>query len=248
MLRAFFQRLNTWIGHIANWTGLAGALGGGAVLTAFFSWAASGWEAIAAQGWGAVAFAGAFMAAFLLLAVTGSLALYRYFRPLPVIVPPPAATLAAPVVEVVSPSPPEPTVAGWMSPLWALEAFGNAPAWKQQQELESKISEKQKRLGASSPEEYSVLLDEISELQRDAQTAKWRVIWSVIHKLRDNEILAEGFADPGDKEPIRIRAVEWRKYAPDNDDLFTKRSVALGSIEYTGVMIGKPVDEDDIPF
>lgn len=88
MERTLVKSLDTWSSRVANWMGIWGAVGaGGTVLTSgFFYWVVSGFEAVAAYGWGAVATVALFLAAVLVSLVAGSLALFRYFRPLP---PPP---------------------------------------------------------------------------------------------------------------------------------------------------------------
>jgi hypothetical protein len=84
-------RFWSWLGRAADsisvWQ-VVGPLG----LVGAMSWAAAEFQAIAQHGWGAVVIAGVGIGCVVLLALTGSLALYRVFRPLP-----PAAIPATPV-------------------------------------------------------------------------------------------------------------------------------------------------------
>jgi hypothetical protein len=246
------RRLWDWVGRLADGISLWQVVGSFWLVSAMMSAAATGFNAVAEQGWGAIVFAGVFSAALLTLAATGSLALYRYFRPLPVVFPAVAPpSIVPPIVEVVPPlppaSPPEPEVIEWMPPSWALEEFGYLEARKAKLEIETKIQEANDRLGGLEADDYSATCEEIKRLERDKAKETWRIIWSLVHQLRNGELIAEGFADPADKTPVRISAPEWRKYTPDESELTVKRAVTLGSVQYIGVMIGRPKD-DDIPF
>lgn len=86
MFKALFGRVDKGVGSAVNWVGLFTLLGGGTLLTALGTWAASAWEPIAAQGWGATVFAGAALACVIMLALSiaalaGGMA-YRKFKPL----------------------------------------------------------------------------------------------------------------------------------------------------------------------
>ena len=93
-------RLWNWLGRVADGISLWQVVASFGAVGVLISWVATGYHAIAQQGWGAVVFAGIFVAAFLTLAATGSLALFRYFRPLPVTVSmtnPATAQTSAPI-------------------------------------------------------------------------------------------------------------------------------------------------------
>lgn len=80
---AILGRINKGVANLANWLGLGSLFGGGAVLTALFTWAASAWEPIAAQGWGGVVFVGAGAACGVGLVLSLGLVSWRFFKPLP---------------------------------------------------------------------------------------------------------------------------------------------------------------------
>lgn len=93
-------RFWNWLGRAADGISLWQILGPLGIVGAL-SWAAAEFQAIAQHGWGAVALAGVGIGCFVLLALTGSLALYRVFRPLP---PPTSLSraVAAPLAQAES--------------------------------------------------------------------------------------------------------------------------------------------------
>jgi hypothetical protein len=83
MLKAAFRRIDKWIARVANWAGVLSLLGGGAILAALTSWAASSWEYLSQQGWGAVALVGVGAACLIVLSLSVGMIAWRYFYPLP---------------------------------------------------------------------------------------------------------------------------------------------------------------------
>lgn len=227
-----------WLARISDGLGIGQFLwtlaGAGAALTAALAWVGNHWDWLAGHGWGAVVFAALFAALLTMLAVTGSLALYRYFRPLPHTPRP-----EAPKEETVAAPSPAWRVEEWMPPLHALEAFGHQPSQERERDALERAAQlgKTKRTGEimADLEAYK----EIEKANREAAEARRLIWWSVIYKLQTGELVAEGFADPAATEPVGIKSAEWRKYSL-NETEFMSRQVTLGANSYVGVVIGKP--------
>lgn len=82
------------------------------------------------------------------------------------------------------------------------------------------------------------LVAHVAAAETAVRNAGWKRLWALQSKLERGELIAEGFRKPGDTDPVRIKPAEWRKYSPDENELWFKR-VKLGDINYTAVMIGK---------